>query len=155
AIQGISYKSQGVEIGYNVAEAGTYHLQLDASEYSEKLYLFDKELLTTVPMTETGYSFYTSEGSYTERFELLTSPIDVLQAWVEELTVYCADNVLYLNIPITNQKQQVFTLHDLTGKLVLIHMTLQTTTVDLSRLTPGVYLVRQVDEELSYKIIVK
>ena len=154
AIQGVSYLQERIEVGYNVAEAGNYRLEIDQTEYSGTLYLLDKKLKESTLLMSEGYEFYTEAGSFKERFELVTNSSEVLSPSDESLSMHCSDNVLYISLPSSN-KEYFFTVVDLTGRSIFSYNTSQSTQVDLAGLVSGVYLVQEESSGASLKIVIK
>ncbi len=155
AIQGVSYLKSEIPIGYNVAEAGNYQLQIEQRDFDGTLTLLDRLNGKATELTSDSYSFATDSGSFTQRFILMVSPDEVLAYDLSEIHLYSSNNHLYIKIPDSQMEPQTFSLFDLTGKFILKTTTSHSKTLDLNHLPSGVYMVKQINGRLSHKIIVR
>ncbi len=90
---------------------------------------------------------------YTLDFMLI--PLGNVTTIEDEIKVYCSNNVLFINLPISNQFRWSFSVYNLSGKMLLETSSANSTSVNLDGMTPGVYLVKQAGSTLSYKIFIQ
>ncbi|MEQ8472807.1 MAG: T9SS type A sorting domain-containing protein [Marinoscillum sp.] len=151
AIQGISHEREVVLLGLNVSVDGLYTLSVDSeSAQSRPLYLRDKQTGEVLDMTTRPYTFSASAGYITDRFELLSN-YNVLGSAIAQTDVYAHESVLYIRSSATESRS--FRLVNLSGQVAWTGTVTGNTTIDLSSLPVGVYLVT--DGQVSTKIILK
>ncbi|MEQ8713565.1 MAG: LamG-like jellyroll fold domain-containing protein [Cyclobacteriaceae bacterium] len=90
---------------------------------------------------------------YTLDFMLI--PLGKVTTIEDEIKVYCSNNVLFINLPISNRVRRSFSVYNLSGKMLLETSSANSTSVNLDGMTPGVYLVKQAGSTLSYKIFIQ
>ena len=87
---------------------------------AQEIYLKDKQLNTTIKLTETPYQFYSEAGNITNRFEIIYAPESVLST----INANAKDLLIYENnsqIIIENKEQKIteIEVYDISGRLLI------------------------------------
>jgi hypothetical protein len=153
-----SMEEKTIPLNIFVASSGTYKFHSNTIEGFEgyDLYLEDRNDYSFYPLEEgTEVSFELAAGDHNERFYLhigsqLVTDINVADA--PNIKAWIYDGFLTVTVENINGKGQL-ELHDMSGKLVWAsssQIISDRTTVDLSDLSKGVYIVKLVSESGVY-----
>ncbi|MEO9474079.1 MAG: putative Ig domain-containing protein, partial [Cyclobacteriaceae bacterium] len=138
------------QIGFNVAQAGTYSLDFVKEHLSEDLYLYDRLTDQKIDIRLGSYSFHSEAGKIRDRF-VLVRKAEALALDPIVTNIYAHDKILTIE---TNRSQPAaYRLFDLSGHEVLMAVVTGPAVIDLHHLSNGVYIVSDGIE--SKKIIIK
>ncbi|MFY0598948.1 MAG: right-handed parallel beta-helix repeat-containing protein [Cyclobacteriaceae bacterium] len=153
AIQGATLEKQEIPLGFNVAEYGTYQLEIDQNDFAgSELFLIDRLTNETIDLMSGNYSFHTEEGQFEDRFMLSTKAVAPLSNLSDRLSgVYAFDKTL--NIKADDSEAKAYVLYSLSGRAIKVFKVSGDLQINLSYLPDGVYLVS--DGEKAKKIILK
>jgi hypothetical protein len=151
-IQTLTTNKEIIPIGINVGEAGEYMLELDINEFNGELVLLDKLLNRQIKMTNQSYSFNSTSGKITDRFELRVSEYILESEIDQEWRVFVSDNILHIS-PMNSDLPETVHIYTLSGKTILRSIINSEKEINLNGLQSGVYLVN--NGLKTKKIIVK
>lgn len=151
ALNGMPKDWQAIQLQLNTQEAGTYQISVELEGYNESLYLKDNLTGELIDLREGSYSFNTQSGIDTDRFELISSPSNVLGIASNDVRLYSFEKTLYVeHIDNLTRTYQVFNIN---GKQMLNTTIESKAEINLSHLPLGMYLV--FDGLKTHKIILK
>lgn len=151
AIQGITSQKEEVTLGLNVAESGTYSIEIDLENYKGQfVYLKDNFTGKTMDLTSGVYSFSSNAGQFTNRFTLRTLS-RVLTLEDQKTDIYAFNKILH--IKNTGSQPAQYQIYNLSGVRVMKAFVNGSTQIDLNHLNNSIYIVSDGIE--SKKIILK
>lgn len=149
-LNGMPKNWKSTQLQFNASEAGQYIISIELEEYDAALYLRDKSTGDVIDLRNEQYTFSSKPGIYTDRFELISSPSNVLGIDGSNNLVYAHKNTLYINQEY--ERVQEYQLFDMNGRqLLATTVEKQKTEVRLNDFPSGIYLV--FDGERTHKII--
>lgn len=113
-----------VPLSFKALTAGTYTLSVDHSDglfsVSQDVFIKDNLIGTVQNIKQNPYSFASTEGTFTSRFEIIyqSSPLGIGNSPINanNVIVYKKDNLLSINSGIANMKS--VKLFDISGRLI-------------------------------------
>ncbi|MFK7951911.1 MAG: Ig-like domain-containing protein, partial [Ekhidna sp.] len=106
-----------IQLQMNTAEDGLFQIAIELEGYEGGLYLRDNLTGDITDLTTEGYTFTTSSGINTERFELLSSPSNVLGLEDSKVLVYAIEHTLHISQE--NNEIREYEIFNLNGKRLL------------------------------------
>jgi hypothetical protein len=156
AIQGVSFDRNAIELGYHVDKSNMYRLSVNAENFSEEqIWILDRFTNDTINMVATSYTFQSDSGSFNERFVLLFENKAILaNQLIEHAKIYVHNNVLFLkpNQSISDNMNRRISLYDLVGNEIFQTEVSGATTIDLSYLKPGIYIVNEGNKRIKINV---
>ncbi|MEP4531844.1 MAG: YCF48-related protein [Cyclobacteriaceae bacterium] len=150
-IQTVTDQKMEVPVGLNIAESGTYQLNIATENYDGQLVYLKDELTGTVTnLTQGAYSFTSAQGQLLNRFRLLSSSA-VLSLEQSNSKIYTFDKILH--IETSGFQPANYQVYNLSGERIMQVLTSGTTEIDMHHVPNGVYIVSDGIE--SKKIILK
>ncbi|WP_226063991.1 T9SS type A sorting domain-containing protein [Kaistella polysaccharea] len=154
-IQGRSFPltdNDVVKLGTKHFEAGEYTISLGTKEgvfsTAQKIYLKDNDKNIIIDLSEGEYSFNSTSGEFTSRFEIIYRTENILSTenlMIENLTIYRdgEDVVVRLN-PKNIQRVEVF---DMSGRLILKNDNCRDDVrFNVSNIIKGTYIVKVITD---------
>ncbi|MFK7952688.1 MAG: hypothetical protein AB8B73_07550 [Ekhidna sp.] len=150
-LNGMTQDWETIQLQLNVKEAGKYQISVQLESYENDLYLRDNVTGEITDLRNSSYSFTSQAGIYTDRFELLSSPSDVLGLEASKVLVYAHNSILHIQQEAGETREyQLFNMH---GQKLLTKSVISKEEVNLGAYAKGIYLV--FDGEKTHKIILK
>lgn len=151
ALNGMPNDWESVQLQFNAAEAGLYTIVSQLEGYNEDLFLKDNLTNEIIDLRNNSYTFTSTLGISTDRFELLSSPSNVLGINKGEVLLYTSDKMLYIEHVDTQLRE--YQLFNMIGKKLFSIEASTKTEINMGAYPSGVYLIY--DGQKTHKIILK
>ncbi len=151
SLNGMTNDWEVIQLQVNTGNAGIYEISVDLEDYNQSLYLKDNETGDVIDLKNENYTFSASAGIDTDRFQLLSSPMNVLGLNENEVLVYAYDKMLH--IQSSDDSVREYFLFDMNGRQILSTSVKSKSEINLSAIPAGIYLV--FDGIKTHKIILK
>lgn len=148
-LNGMTANWETIQLQHNAKEAGLYTISVELEGCNQSLFLMDNQTGDVVDLRTDSYTFSANAGVDTERFQLLSSPQNVLGLDEKEVLIYTSNKVLH--IQPSDDSEREYLLFDMNGKQLLNTSARTKTEVNLSTYPIGIYLV--FDGQKTHKII--
>jgi hypothetical protein len=148
-LNGMTSNWETIQLQLNTKESGLYTISLELEEYDQSLFLVDNVTDDVIDLRNENYTFSASAGIDTDRFQLLSSPQNILGLNENEVLVYAYNKVLH--IQPSDDLVREYLLFDMNAKQLLNTSVRRKTEVNLGAYPSGIYLV--FDGQKTHKII--
>lgn len=152
SLNGMTCNWEVVQIQLNIAEAGIYQISVELEDYDHSIYLRDNVTGDITDLRSGVYTFNSQAGIDTDRFELISSPSNVLALEDKKVLVYAYNSVLHIQQEGSEARE--YQLFNMKGQMMLSkRVESHEEEIDLNALSKGIYLV--FDGQKTHKIILK
>lgn len=139
AIQGTSVEVTEIPVGINIAEAGNYSIGSEFHDFSNAIYLIDKQNKEIHDLSLGSYQFSSEAGQINDRFVITTSSTITKSSIADETYFQLSQKVLF--VARNDSKPYRINVLDLSGKEISSHSISGSGHINLNYLPDGIYLI--------------
>lgn len=144
AIQGVSKHREAVAMLMNIAEAGTYTIEIEKEgTAANEVSLKDKLTGELISLENNAYTFTTTAGKAVDRFEVVFTASNILGAKtdVTQNLKVSVDASKQLTVFATNSAVRSYSIYNLMGAKVASFSSNRESRFDVSNIKSGVYIL--------------